>query len=463
MRQTRSSQRATRPLHAGINTSTHESLTDEYLAGVAAASPAPTDVRAVLHESVVDSSYRGRALSRPTFLGGAQYRQLADDLDHVARATTALRDRLFGGDLAAFARAAGMTEAEIAVAVRGTGGGGPIQIGRADLYLTPDGFRLLELNVGSTLGGLDNGLLNRSMLADPRLAEFVTRHALTYVDTSRRVADAVLAECGLPADVRPAMAIVRGESSLTPEPRLRRSAEMLVSLGIDASICHVDDLRYEDGRVWLQGRPVDVVYRLFGLEDALGDTGATSVEPLLQAADRGEVKIFTPLDQRVYGSKAVLAMLSDEGNQHLLTAAERASVERLVPWTRVLRPTTATVDGRVVDLQQYVLTHREELVLKPMLLHGGLGVVPGWLTTRAEWREHVTAALDGPHVVQRRVDPVLEWFVADDGLEPWVLVWAVFLTPQGASGIWVRGSRGTEGAVVNMAQGSTATCCFHGG
>jgi hypothetical protein len=440
--------------------STHQSLTEEYLAVMAAGGSATADVSSVVRDGVVDSSYRGRALSRPVFLGSEEYRQLTEDLNHLCSAVGALPDRLFGGDAAAFARAAGMNEAEVSAVVRGHVGG-PIQLARADLYLDRDGFRLLELNVGSRLGGLDNALLNRAMLADPRLEQFVVTHGLTYVDTAVQAAAALFDECGLPTGVRPVMAVAQGGSSTTPESRLRRSAAMVAPLGIDAYLCHVGDLRYDAGRVWLGERPVDVVYRLFGWEEALRDAGRAFVDPLLRAADRGEVKIFTPMDAGIYGSKAVLAMLSDEANRHLLSDAERASVDRLLPWTRILRSGPATVDGRMVDLQRYVLAHREQLILKPMLLYGGIGVVPGWLTGAAQWRDHVTAAVDGPYVVQRRIDPVVEWFPSDDGLAPWILVWAAFLTPRGAGGIWVRGSQGTVGGVVNMTQGSTATCCFH--
>ena len=41
----------------------------------------------------------------------------------------------------------------------------------------------MELNMGSTVGGGDNAMLNRAMLAHPALAEFVHAHSLSYVDT----------------------------------------------------------------------------------------------------------------------------------------------------------------------------------------------------------------------------------------------------------------------------------------
>lgn len=69
--------------------------------------------------------------------------------------------------------------------------------------------------------------------------------------------------------------------------------------------------------------------------------------------------------------------------------------------------------------------------------------------------------MNGPFVLQRRIRPVPELFPADDGLEPWVLTWGIFLGAGGHIGTWVRGSAGRDGGVVNMATGATATCCFH--
>jgi hypothetical protein len=197
------------------------------------------------------------------------------------------------------------------------------------------------------------------------------------------------------------------------------------------------------------------------MEDQLSEVGIPLIEPLLAAADRGEVKIFTPMDGRLFGNKGMLALVSDERNRHLLTPAERESVDRALPWTRILRSGPVTVGGRTVDMAEYVLSHREQLLLKPTALYGGKGVVPGWLTEPGEWRERVEAAMDTPYLVQGRINVLPELFPTEDGLEPWTLVWGVFLMRGAAGGIWVRGARGAVSSVAGMTAGGTGTCCFH--
>src|SRR5262249_42459919 len=161
--------------------------------------------------------------------------------------------------------------------------------------------------------------------------------------------------------------------------------------------------------------PIDVIFRLFMIEDVLDPTGPELIDPVLAAAERGEVKIFTPIHSELYGSKSALAMLSDEANRHLYSTEVLASLDRLLPWTRMVRSGSVTVDGQRVDLAEYARDQREELVLKPTALHGGLGVVLGWLVSPSEWQEHVNSAMNGPFVLQRRIHPEPELFPAEGG------------------------------------------------
>ena len=438
----------------------HQSLTEEYLAAVANDGPRADEITDSVRDDVAVSCYRGRPLSRPVFLGRAEHQQVSDDMATVYDAIIALPDRLYGGDLAAFARAVGMTAEQAATATRARGTA-PTRLVRSDMHLDESGFRLMELNVGSTFDGLDNNYLNEAILRHPFVAGFVERHGLTYLDSMAEVAHTIKTESNIPADVRPVMvAITVPDEWDFLEPRLVKNSERLDPLGIESYGGHLGQLRYADGRVWFGEHPVDIVFRIW-LTDHLRDEKVMAlVDPLLAAAERGEVAIFTPMDADIYTSKGALAVLSDESTQNVLSAAERAAIERLLPWTRPLRSGPVTVGDEKVDLEQYLLENREELILKPMLLWGGQGVTPGWLTEPAEWREQVEAAMDEPYLVQRRIRPFTEQFSSKDGLQPWTLVWSFLLMTRGAGGMWIRGTHGAASRVVNMTIDAYGTCCF---
>jgi hypothetical protein len=442
---------------------TPNAITTRYLEEVVQRGGSGTELVELAHRSfdLAITSYGGHCLTRPVFLDHSEFTELTDDVSQLQAALTDLPRRLFGGDLAAFARAVGMTETQVTAILRGSSDA-PTRLCRTDLYSDGTGFRAMEVNTGTAIGGLDNALLNRAWLAEPFVADFVAAHRLSHADTMGGLVDTLRTECGIGAGAKPLIAAADWPASFTTlEPRLRYSAVQLASYGLDVIPCHVGQLVVRDGRVWLDGRPVDVIYRIFMIEDLLDPDGPALIDPVLRAAERGEVTIFAPMDAELYGSKGALALLSDESSRDLYSADELASLDRILPWTRMVRPGAVTADGEQVDLSEYAIARREELILKPTLLHGGTGVVPGWLAGPDEWGHQLKAAMDGPFVLQRRIRPVPELFPADGGPEPWVLTWGAFLGSPGYIGAYVRGSADPGGGVVNMATGATATCCFH--
>jgi hypothetical protein len=167
------------------------------------------------------------------------------------------------------------------------------------------------------------------------------------------------------------------------------------------------------------------------------------------------------MDAELYGSKAALAMLSDEANRHLHDPAELVSLDRLLPWTRMVRDGSVTHEGERVDLLELARAQRENMVLKPTLLHGGLGVVMGWQVDDDEWDGHLRSALGGSYVLQRRIHAVPELFPSAEGPQPWVLRWGVFLTSRGYGGAMVGGTTDLTGAELAYGGTSVCSCCFH--
>ncbi len=442
---------------------TPNTLTSRYLAEVAERGDRAARLVQLAREqfNLAATSYDGDCLTRPVFLEHAEYAVLRDDLLALHAALASLPVRLFGGDVAAFARRVGMTGAQV-TAIERAGAQAPTRLGRADLFRDQTAFRVLELNLGSALGGLDNALLNHAFLTDPAVADFVASHGLSYVDTMDVLVATLRSECSLPGGGRPLIAVADWPDSFAVLARqLRYSAALLARHGLEAVPCHLGQLRVADRRVWLDGRPVDVIYRVFLIKDLLRPEAGELADPVLRAAERGEVKLFAPMGAELYGSKGALALLSDEANRHLFSDAELASLDRVLPWTRMVRPGPVTVGGGQADMAEYAIAEREHLVLKPTALHSGAGVIQGWLTGPDEWRRQIGAAMDGPFVLQRRIRPLAEPFPAESGPRPWVLWWGAFLGTAGYGGAIVRGSTDPEAGIKSMPHGATGTCCFH--
>jgi hypothetical protein len=387
------------------------------------------------------------------------------DVETVRRALVSLPDRLYGGDLAAFARAVGMNDVQISAILRSRRREVTRQT-RADMYVDETGFKLLEFNMGGALGGLDNADMCTELLDHPVLAEFAETHRLGYVDTMREQVHNIRVENGFAPDSSPVVVVTDWPSSYeTLAPYMRLYIEVYRELGLEAYECHIGRLDVRDGGVWLDGRRVDIILRLFMIEDLLEDPGAPALmEPILDAAARGEVGIFSPMDTELYASKGALAMLSDEANRSLFDRAELAGLDRILPWTRMVRSGPVTLeDGTRRDLLEYALSDQRDLALKPTLLHGGEGVLLGWQASPDLWEERVRAALDGPYVLQRRIRPRPEMFPTEDGdVVAWIVNWGVFTMVSGYGGVWARATTVESSIeVLNVDRGAYAGCCLH--
>ena len=127
------------------------------------------------------------------------------------------------------------------------------------------------------------------MLAEPFIAEFVEKNNLGYTDTMVEVVETIFAECKIPSGTRPTMAVVDWPASYEIlEGQLRQNAQVFDQLGIDALPCHIGQLRLEDDSIWLGDRQIDVIYRVFLMEDLLDPAGPALIEPVLRAAERGQ-------------------------------------------------------------------------------------------------------------------------------------------------------------------------------
>jgi glutathionylspermidine synthase len=114
------------------------------------------------------------------------------------------------------------------------------------------------------------------------------------------------------------------------------------------------DLVLRDGRAWLQGAAVDLVFRYYPL-DWLADG---ELAPLLDAAASGDVSMLPPAHCLIPQSKAFLALVWELCRQGFFPAAEAAAIREYVPLT--------ALDPRRLGRRPYVV--------KPYLEREGHGV-----------------------------------------------------------------------------------------
>lgn len=403
-----------------------------------------------------DRCYGHVVLHEPLVVPDLEMLAFGRDVVAIFRLLESVPARCFDGDFVRFSEALGMAP-EIADVMLEGGSGPPELYARADAYHDGEGFQLLELNVGSELGGVDAAQLNRAFVA----SGFVSgRDPLGFVDTSAVLAGELRAAAPR-AGRKLLVALVEANAALAEHLDVFAAIkEALEDHDLDVRLCEIGDLDLNDGgAVCLHGAPIDVVLRYFAADQIVDDEPARAIHRALVAAHRaGRTALFTSLHGGFYASKAALGLLHDPVCRARMGDQELELVDRVVPWTRNLG--VVPVDERPA-LAHRCAAEQDSLVLKPGVGYGGVNTTVGAEVTTAEWRRLIEDGIGRDYVVQRFVRPRIERIVdpVTGVAEPWRANWGVFVTSAGYAGSFVRALRVGDGEVISFSNSGTRAAC----
>lgn len=408
-----------------------------------------------------------KLLPRPLFVPDEEVTGFAGRVRELFDLLVELPRRVFEGDVAAYCEAMGM-DLPRARQVQRFAGRTPTLYGRADVYRAGHSFKLLEFNVCSAVGGIHRSAIARALMEVPAFRAFADEHHLGYTDTSRQVAAALRkAAAPVTGGAEPVVALVVPDGAMdSHRPHVSPVGESLRRCGLDTVLGEIGAVTERAGRLFLEGRHVDVVMRF--LSD--GELSAASVpgsaaETILRAHEEGRAMLWTGLENQLVNNKGALALLADDVVRSALTDREAALVDHVLPWTRRLRPGTTSVGGGTADLLDHCRSHRESLIIKPAFGHGGSGLVAGWRTEESTWAAALEEGVAHGWTVQERVFPGREPVVDPDSGRhgQWACVWGTFFTPDGFAGLSVRAvPADSPDPVIRVgAEGARLTAAFH--
>ncbi|MFD4218813.1 hypothetical protein [Streptomyces griseus] len=374
-------------------------------------------------------------LSRPLLLGAGEIRALGEDLMVLVGLLTTAHLRLFDGDPQRLATELGIPEVQARLMCRPRTRPAP-PFGRIDAYHDGESLKVLEVNASSDAGGAHwVSEIPEALQEFPHFREFAGTHGLRHTDTVGMLADA-LREVAAPVTSGhdPVVAVLEGPGGLAEYgDAWRPLTEALRLRGLDCHLGEITEVTFRDGRVLLGDVPVDVVFRVFSLDQVTADAeNSEKTERLLAAHEDGRVALW--ITPQAGDNKRFLAHLSDPRLRGHLSDEERRVVDRRLPWTRAL-PDAAALDGDR-ELAEQLRDERERLILKPDTGFGGQGIVRGWETDDDAWWRALRAAAAGGAVVQRRVVPRAErlYDPATGRTADWEACWGMFYLPSGYAG-----------------------------
>jgi hypothetical protein len=267
-----------------------------------------------------------------------------------------------------------------------------------DFHLGVEGPRLIEINTNAG-GAFLNALLARAQRACCAEMDMpLTPH--TFEDAAFRMFQSEWMRqrgSGAPQHV----AIVDDspeEQYLYPEFVLVR--QVLAARGVDAVIADASHLRYEAGRLSVEGKPVDLVYNRV--------TDFAFVQPehrALREAYRDGAVVVTPNphNHALLADKRNLSLLSDPAMLDAWGLEPRQLAQlKSVPRTVVVTP----------EIADELWKSRKDLFFKPTGGHGGKAVYRGDKVTKGVWAEIER----GGYVAQTFVRPSERMIKIDEAL-----------------------------------------------
>lgn len=408
----------------------------------------------------------------PVLFSAARWREIERVTAGLDRLVRSLPRRLFGDDPRALADAFDLGSPERAELILAEPSGFAESICRGDFADTADGLRCLEWNAGS-VGSWQCPALSPPLLAAEEYAPFFASIGgePTWVDTPRllfrHTVRSCLARPGLVGDELNVL-VLAGPPPYHPATHAREAydrtfRDVLAELapGVRGEVRVVAAEAVES---WY-GAPRIGPLRFRAV---IEQNEMLNPPDLYRAFKAGELMLLTGPASFVLGDKRNLALLSEHADSPRFSAEERELVRAYVPWTRVLRPGTATgppPEPREVDLLRHVRGGRAELVLKKGLSVGGMAVVIGSAVAETAWQAAVDAALaEGGWIVQQAVDPLPYAFQAGEaGWAPHRAIWGIFAFGGEAAGLFVRLSRRDRSPIVNVSQGAEYGLAFVAG
>jgi len=281
----------------------------------------------------------------------------------------------------------------------------PSPVSRLDAFFDSGGssFKLTEYNAETPAGSAYGDALAEIFLGLPAAREFLRSHLLWTLPARHNVLHALLDAWRAWSGRRdaPRIAIVDWREVPTYSEFVLYY-RFFRDHGLECQIVDPAECEYSGSQLTARGSRIDLIYKRVLINELVARGGMS--HPIIRAVRDGAVCMANGFRCKLLHKKASLAVLSDERNARLFGPAERAAIARHVPWTRVVEERRSMVEGREVDLIEYVAANRERLVLKPNDDYGGAGIVLGWETDQSGWEAAIRSALAEPHIVQERIE-----------------------------------------------------------
>lgn len=341
---------------------------------------------------------------------------------------------------------------------------------RLDLTLTSDGFKVLEINMGSSIGGWQvhsfESIIRKlhSPLADPASADdFDSRNTqLIYIQF---LVDKILEYVTTVEDE----INVFVETGETDETLLKNVSDFFNTLlqqelkkrGLTGQVYVGSTLSLKtgnEGEILLDGKTMHaaLIFNTGGDERRISSL-------LLRPFMMDTIYFPDHIGLVIQKNKANLAILRELAEKGKFGDEENRLVLKHIPWTSIIKDWEIIYRGSSYKLLQLLRDKKDQFVIKHATGMQGKDVFIGKFITADEWENVIMLALETNAFIVQEFSDSLD-ILAPNAANEWAphkLIWGAFGFGDRYGGVWVRlSSMKTSKGVINSATGAVEAIVY---
>lgn len=346
-----------------------------------------------------------------------------------------------------------------------------IEVGcRLDLTLTKDGFKVLEVNIGSSIGGWQvhsfehiikamHSSLNGNNSHNKYVSINTQQIYIEFlIEVIRRQTSTVKDEINIFIDVdEETDAITRRNITIFFDNIFNKKALDNHLIGKTYVGCYTDLSIAKTGEVMMQEKVINgiITFRSSGIDKL----SIFLMKPFITN------KVYFPdnIGLALSKNKSTLAFLRELAEQNKFSCEENKIIMKHIPWTSVVRNSNIVYDNIDYNLPVLLRSNKDLFVIKSATGFQGEKVFIGKFLDDASWINVVDMALKTKGFIAQEFSDSLD-FMAPDHCNAWIshkLIWGAFGFGEKYGGVWVRMSTVKNNlGVINSATGAVEAIVF---
>lgn len=340
---------------------------------------------------------------------------------------------------------------------------------RLDLTYTGDGFKVLEANMGTSIGGWQIQSFEPAIRQyHPELSGKDTAGHYRVINTQRvyirfLVEQVMKFAGGGNKAVNLFIVLNDGEKN---QEQMQEGAQFfdnlvmreLNSRGIKGKTFTGDmsALKLSDGNLYFGDDEVHGLI-IFGL-------GPVNIAPAVFRAFAID-KIYFPdhVGLTILGDKRNLGILRELAEAGKFSPEDNELILKHIPWTVFLENRVVEYDGLDYELPELLLSCKDNFVIKHARGFQGKDVFVGKFVEMEEWKDALKMALNNKQFIAQEFNESVD-FLAPNAQSEWTphkLIWGAFGFGKYYGGVWVRMAEVKSGAaVINSATGAVEAIVY---